>query len=420
MASFLFAKNFFSQVASRVVLIFLSFLLVRVLTTSFGKEGYGFFGFVTALVLLFATIADWGTQMITAREASRKEFQDKEKQNLLLSTALILRFALAVVAFLLINILVRFYAPWQDFVVAISVASLVLFFLSLKTTFNVIFQVALKLERAAFVEVVGSLLFFALAILFVGRANINGVFAAWVIATAVAAGFGWILARQLFTVRPVFNPSFARRIIIESLPMGGLLLVFSIYNRADILILEHFWGVGEVGIYNLAYKVHENLVLGAAFAMNAIFPILSAKWSAGEKAQLVTIYKNTFGFLFIAGLGVAICFFALAPIVIQILTGGEYHEFIASSLALRILLFATVISYLNHLTGYSLVAFGRQRFSLIIGIAALIFNISANIIFIPLYSFKAAAVITVLTESLIFIASSFAVWQCVKITKSNE
>jgi len=75
-------------------------------------------------------------------------------------------------------------------------------------------------------------------------------------------------------------------------------------------------------------------------------------------------------------------------------------------LVLRILVFATFIAYFNHLTGYSLIALGKQKVSLIVAIIALVWNVSLNLIFIPRYSYLAAAAITIATEGLVLILTS--------------
>lgn len=200
--------------------------------------------------------------------------------------------------------------------------------------------------------------------------------------------------------------------------MGALLLVFSIYNRIDIIILEHFQGVGVVGIYNLAYKIHENLILGAAFLMNAAFPILSHAFARRSSLDIRALYRKVFGILGLGGFVVALLFFIFASPTVRILTGSQYPQFIESVGALRILVFATFLSYFNHLSGYSLIAFGKQRVSLLIGILALAFNVGTNLFFIPRYSWMAAAVITVSTECIVFFLSSYALWRAIRVAPS--
>jgi O-antigen/teichoic acid export membrane protein len=183
--------------------------------------------------------------------------------------------------------------------------------------------------------------------------------------------------------------------------MGASMAIFSVYNRIDTFILQFFKGEAATGIYVLAYKVHDNLVLGAAYLMNAFFPVIANFTTQTlPKVDLKKLLQKAFDLLLTMAIPMVILIFLLAPMIIKLL-GGQ--EFLASFGALRILIFATGVAYLNHLTGYSLVALGRQRVHLKFCALTLISNIILNFIFIPQYSFIGAALVTVLTETLIFV-----------------
>lgn len=407
MLSSLLVKNTLAQLLSRGLFLIFSFLLIRIITENFGKEGYGIYGFVTALVLFFANFSDWGTQIIAVREASGKISQ----QSSVFKNTLFLRFVLSVFAFVLINTFVYLYPPWKDYAALVTIGSFVLFPLSLKTSAFIPLQASLRLERIAFTEVFGVALFLVSVVYLLGF-GLVGVFYSWIIGTFAAAIFALFLVRRMVSFSFVLDQRILARLIKESLPMGMLLLVFSVYNRIDIVILEHLKGVGDVGVYNLAYKIHENLILGAAFLMGTLFPIFSGKFK--NKEQVATLFKKAFWGFAILGALLVIVFFFLSPIAINLLSGSRYEEFAGSVLSLRILLFATFFSYLNHLTGFSLVAFGRQRSSLLIGVGALILNVVANIIFIPQFSYIASSVITGITELFIFVLSLIVVLRTIK------
>ncbi len=80
-------------------------------------------------------------------------------------------------------------------------------------------------------------------------------------------------------------------------------------------------------------------------------------------------------------------------------------KFVSSVVPLQILSLALVASYFNHLNGYTLIALGKQWWSFATAIVALVLNVSLNLIFIPQFSYNAAAFITFLTEGFIVILS---------------
>ena len=61
--------------------------------------------------------------------------------------------------------------------------------------------------------------------------------------------------------------------------------------------------------------------------------------------------------------------------------------------------------------GYTIIALRKQAKSFYIAGLALGFNLTVNLVFIPLFSYKAAAVNTVLTEGLVLVLSSIVVYK---------
>jgi len=81
---------------------------------------------------------------------------------------------------------------------------------------------------------------------------------------------------------------------------------------------------------------------------------------------------------------------------------------------LRILSLAIFLSYFNHLTGFTIVALGKQRLYFSVALAALAFNVLLNLLVIPKFSYYGAAGVTILTETLIFFITLFFVFRLLK------
>jgi O-antigen/teichoic acid export membrane protein len=78
-------------------------------------------------------------------------------------------------------------------------------------------------------------------------------------------------------------------------------------------------------------------------------------------------------------------------------------DFISGSAALVILGFTLPFIYLDTLLGEILVANDERKLLIRIAIFILLFNFTTNLILIPIYSFKAAAFTTVLSEVALFV-----------------
>ena len=86
----------------------------------------------------------------------------------------------------------------------------------------------------------------------------------------------------------------------------------------------------------------------------------------------------------------------LSQIMIGLLAGAEYLPH--GAIALTLMVWSIPIGWINSVTNYVLIALGQQRSLTKAFIIGLTFNVIANLIFIPIYGYPAAAVITIFSE----------------------
>lgn len=391
------AKNTMVQLVGRGCVVILTILTTAFLTRFFGPAGYGNYVFLTAYIMLFVALADWGTGMISVREASQSE----KDQSLIFGNVLLVRSLLGFLFFVLSNLVARIIPLFSQLLIPLSLGSFLILFLSIRTSLNVVFQTKLSFEKIAIVELSQTSLF--LLILFVLLpiySNLEGVFASLSFCAFVSSVLALYLARKMTNFDFKLDKKILNRIFWEALPTGAFLIVFSIYNRIDTIILQSMKGSEAVGYYGLAYKVHDNLILIAAYLMNALFPIIAK----AKGSELKTIYQEMFSLLLGLGMAISICIFLFAPFVVYLIAGSQFGQ---SVLILRVLIFATVLSFVNHLTGYTLIAIGKQKISLTIAVAALFINVGLNLILIPFLSSLGAALVTIITEGFVLVLTSY-------------
>src|SRR3989344_1368141 len=390
------AANTAFQIFGKIISTTLGVIITILLTRFLGPVGYGQYTFVLVFVTMFGVIGDWGLSIITIREAS-KHVEDAGK---IIGNVLVIRMAMSIVA-AIASIVAIHVLPYDTALrVLVSIASVYLLAISIKTSFQIVFTVKLKLQNWAISEIAANLVALLLVVLFIKNSgglpqilwafNLGHIFAAIVAA---------ILAKQLLPVKLSWKREESKYLLSEALPMGAILVLFTIYNRMDTLILNYYHGDDAVGIYGAAYRIFEVLILGAAYFTNSILPLIS-KLAANDKARLKKVFKKSFIFLTLMGVFVAVTNYIFAPLGIAVI-GGQ--EFAASVTPLRILSLALIVSYFNHLGGFTLIALGKQWWSFRIAIVALVFNLILNLIFIPKFSYNAAAFTTFLTEGLIVI-----------------
>jgi O-antigen/teichoic acid export membrane protein len=92
----------------------------------------------------------------------------------------------------------------------------------------------------------------------------------------------------------------------------------------------------------------------------------------------------------------------LARPFIAILGGSAFLP--DSAIALQLMVWSIPIGWINSITNYVLIAVDQQRFLTRAFVVGLSFNLVANRIFIPLYDYRAAAIITIFSELVLLMA----------------
>ena len=400
--------NTLSQVLGKISVVVFGVLGTLVLRRYLGRSFYGDYIYVISLATMLATLADFGTHLITVREAS----QDKKNQGQIIANVIILRFLFSLLASGMMLILTAIPKLAQGLNWPLMTACLIILTLSFRNSLTIIFHIKLKLTYFSLMNFLNALL-----------ALIGTVFLVFLQVDKQPGLFVFNLSLAIFLPILIFSPlafkliklkfqlsrKILKRIIIQTAPLGGILLLFTLYSKIDAVILKLYQGSEAVGVYGLSYKIHENLNVLAAYLMNSLLPIFSQlAMSQKKQTKFKKLFQTAFDLLFLSGSSLLIVFFVFAPWVIKILTG----QFLSSEIfCLRILIWATLISFINHLLGYSIIALGQQLKSFFIAALALSFNLITNLIFIPLFSFKAAAINTVLTEALVLILSSLVIYK---------
>lgn len=388
-----------SQILAKTTVIALGVLGTLFLRRFLDRSLYGDFLFIVSLATIFATLADFGSHLIGVREAN----QDKKNQAQILGNIILLRFLLATIASLILmlfNFIPCFSHP------ALIFSSLIVLTISFKNSLTLVFHSQQKLTIFSWMNFLDGLFNFLgiLLLIFILKTKMVPAFIFNLsLATFLSAVFFLprVLQKKTLNFRP--SQTILKKFLLQTAPMGGILLLFTLYSKIDIVILRNFKNNSAVGIYGLTYKIHENLNVLAAYLMNSLLPIM-AQLGRQKKdwPQFKKIFQTGLDVLILSGGILTTGVFLFTPLIIRFLTGAYLAEEI---LSLRILIFATFISFLNHLTGYSIIALRQQYKSFFIAALALAFNLVLNLIFIPLYSFKAAAVITVLTGALVLFLS---------------
>ncbi|HVU15069.1 MAG TPA: flippase, partial [Phototrophicaceae bacterium] len=177
-------------------------------------------------------------------------------------------------------------------------------------------------------------------------------------------------------------------------------LLATIFYQIDVVIIEPFHGSGMVAEYSVAYKWVSGLNIIPSFFTQALLPVMSRQ-AHEDRAALKRNYMLAIKLLVCTALPIAVAFTFMAYWLTSLLGGAQYLP--DGAIATQLMIWSIPIGWMNSLTQYVLIAVDMHRRitrAFVIGVA---FNLIANLIFIPQYGYQAAAIITILSEAVLFV-----------------
>jgi len=383
--------NSIFKVFSTVVL---SLYSIRLITEYLGPEGFGKYATVLAFFAFFSAIVDLGLAPVTAREISKEGADERY----ILGRVLALRLISSAILLLFAPLVLFFFNYEQDLKIGIVVAAAAVLFSSSSLLLNGIFQKNLAMDRVAFVEFFGKLLQVVLVTLIVRNDwGFLAVASTLLAALAFNAIVVFWLSRSFVKFSLKFDGVFWKDFLKESSPLAATALITFAYFKLDTIILSVLQSNSDVGIYNVAYKIMENLIFFPAMLAGLILPLLSRTLTTNREL-FEDIVDKTFKVFLLIVFPLVVGVWVLAPEIIAIVSGTGFEE---SVRVLRILVFALGCIFFGHYFTMLLVVGNAQKKLMKALIFAAIVNISLNFLLIPQYSYMAAALVSLITECLV-------------------
>ena len=196
------------------------------------------------------------------------------------------------------------------------------------------------------------------------------------------------------------DTSLMRRMVGESWPLMLNHFLATIFFQIDVVLIEAIHGDRMVGQYSVAYKWVSALNIIPAFFTMALLPVMSRQ-AKEDPAALKRNYGLAIKLLVSTALPVAVLFTFLAVALTYVLGGAEFLP--DGAIATQLMIWSIPIGWMNSLTQYVLIALDLQRRITRAFILAVSFNIIANLIFIPQYGYRAAAIVTILSEAILLV-----------------
>jgi O-antigen/teichoic acid export membrane protein len=360
-------------------------------------EGAGRYAFAVAFIGMVEIITRFGLGTLVTRDVAG----NPAARNHYLSNVSVLRLYLWLAALPFMGTILAMYVIFGetslDVVITIGIFALGTFFSNLADGLTAIFYAHEKAEYPAGVSAITTFTRVSVGtlVLLLGW-GIIGLALASLVANLVAfAILSWVLITKIFRPHLELDPILQRQMMGQSFPLMLNHLLSTIFFRIDVFILEPVRGSVEVGYYSAAYKYIDGINLIPQYFTLAIFPLMS-RFASSSRESLIRAYHLSLRLMLLLALPLAVGTPFVAEELILFLAGEQFLP--DSAIVLQLLIWFLPFSFINQVTQYVLIAINQQRQLTRAFVIGVLFNIITNLIFIPLYGYRAAAITTILSE----------------------
>lgn len=394
-------------VVGRVIVGLVSLFTVGIITRSLGPDGYGSYNTIVAFVFLFMSLADGGLYSVLLKEISRDDRNEKRLVNNLFTYRLILT-----VFFIVIGNIVAYFLNYSGEIrLGIALASLFAVGSSLVQILNPVFQKRMAMFQLTLSDVIARAIQLGLLLLLIQQGSHLISFILIMVASELVR-FAMVMryANRFNHIQLTFDQKIFRETLDSALPIAVSLIFILLYFKLDTILLSLMKPAYDVGVYSVAYKILETILFLPAVFIGLITPHLSKSF-ANAPSLFLKLFQNSFDIITIFALpcGLILAFFAKP--IIEIIAGTG---FVGAPAVLVILSIAIVVIFFGTLYSNMILVLNLQRKSLFVYLFALLFNMTFNIIFIPRYSYYAAAFVTVATEIFVTFGMAYLVYRSLR------
>ena len=187
-----------------------------------------------------------------------------------------------------------------------------------------------------------------------------------------------------------------KQLFIKSLPLAPISLFSFMMIFADALMVGYFLGNEKVALYNVAAKVSyiSLFFLGALDA--TIYPRLLAIYNH-QPERLWNFFWQATALVLVVLVVVTGVMYALSDLILIVFK----PEYLAAKQSLALLLIAQLLRAASLTFSFMFIASEKVRFLNVALTIAMIVNLAANIILIPMYGIEGAATATLLANGVL-------------------
>ncbi|MCL4262565.1 MAG: flippase [Anaerolineae bacterium] len=410
------AKNSLAPMALNLFNKFIDFVFAMFYLRALGPAGAG--SFQTAIVTagIFDIVANYGLDLLFIRDVSH----DRRKTSSYLLNTTVLRIGLAFFAalpvFVLIFVTNRLpdsnpLTPAEILATILIMAGMV--FSGMSKGVTGLFYVHEEAETPAAMTTATTIMKvgFGVLVLLAGYSFL-GLAAVSILTNVLTLFILVVLALRKYDLPGPWRLDWGlqRRMLRLGFPLMLIHLLQTIFISIDTYLLRVMLPNGQevAGWYSSAYKWFNALQIIPSFFTLALFPIITREIQQSPESAR-RMYGMAIKIMYLLALPVAAVTWYLAVPLVRIVGGPEFLPH--GAIALQIVIWSIPIGWMNSVTNYVLIGLGLEGKQPRAFTTGVLFNIVTNLLFIPLFTYVAAGVTTILSEVVLLLVFAYYLGQ---------
>jgi O-antigen/teichoic acid export membrane protein len=374
------------------------FFFIILLARNLGSDGFGFFNYAFSFSSILVVLTDLGTNLVLLKNLSRTGDTAAHSLN----TVLFIKMVLSTIIFAVIMIYAAIIGKQSFVLILISLSLLISAFLD---PLNSVYRAHGKMSYETIVMLLWRILIVGISFLGLYLLNFGLL---WISISFVLAGIISVtaslrIAKTSFNIEEIsfrsINIEECLSIIKQSLPVGAIIFISTVFYKLNVVLLEHLSTSDEVGWYSASFKLIEAGFFIPTIFVGSIFPYLCRENKNHRISQHgFSMFKKAFLLLFAIALLMAFFVSLLSSNIISVVYGSRYLPALKT---LYIVAWMPVFIYLNELFIILLLSIDKHKMIIYLSIAPMSIYLILCFILIPVLKSEGAAWALLIAEAVL-------------------
>jgi O-antigen/teichoic acid export membrane protein len=361
-----------AQILPRAIMLLFTFYLISIL----GSVEYGKFDFALSFAYMVAVFFELGGNILLTKYVARGLYS---------SFKLSMRFRILsiLITMAVLFAVLKMFDLYENKRILILYATLGIAFSSLMNLFFSFYRGIKKMNYEAVVSTVQKVIFVLLTLALIQFSKAGELvlisFGASMVISYLLIQSIYLKQKNLYVQDERPGESLETKSFIKDIVGLALISVFSvIYFRATQIILEHFWGFHEVGVYGASYKIIEAIISVPLILMIVMFPDF-ARLARSNLDEFRHLYFKLLKFLSVFGVVISLIVWFAGDYVF-LLFGKDYGS---AGIVLKFLLIALLALFPNTLLTQVIIALDLNIQYATALLVVLVLNLALSYLIVP-------------------------------------